>query len=164
MSPVSISIYGLEESNPNNLRYRIKEIHNVDYNLLSYKLAYLPQFSAGHTTQYGNVAGIQSSPTVINYNSIGDPEDVIYDKDNLKETLGELMADAGKKQIRIAETEKYAHVTFFFSGGREEIFKGEERIMIPSPKVETYDLKPEMSAFEVKDAVIKAIEQTLTEE
>ena len=82
---------------------------------------------------------------------------VIYPKENADNTIGEVLADAGKKQLRIAETEKYAHVTFFFSGGREEIFKGEERIMIPSPKVDTYDLKPEMSAYEVKDAVIKAI-------
>jgi 2,3-bisphosphoglycerate-independent phosphoglycerate mutase len=82
---------------------------------------------------------------------------VIYPKDNADNTIGEVLAGAGKKQLRIAETEKYAHVTFFFSGGREEIFKGEERIMIPSPKVETYDLKPEMSAYEVKDKVIKAI-------
>ncbi len=82
---------------------------------------------------------------------------VIYDKDNLTETLGELIADAGKKQIRIAETEKYAHVTFFFSGGREEPFEGESRIMIPSPKVATYDLQPEMSAYLVRDAIIKAL-------
>jgi 2,3-bisphosphoglycerate-independent phosphoglycerate mutase len=83
---------------------------------------------------------------------------IIYPKENADNTIGEVLAAAGKKQLRIAETEKYAHVTFFFSGGREEVFKGEERIMIPSPKVETYDLKPEMSAHEVKDAVIKAIE------
>jgi 2,3-bisphosphoglycerate-independent phosphoglycerate mutase len=82
---------------------------------------------------------------------------VIYDKDNLTETIGELMAAAGKKQIRIAETEKYAHVTFFFSGGREEPFKGETRIMIPSPKVATYDLQPEMSAFLVRDAIVKEL-------
>lgn len=83
---------------------------------------------------------------------------VIYPKENADNTIGEVLAASGRKQLRIAETEKYAHVTFFFSGGREEVFKGEERIMIPSPKVETYDLKPEMSAFKVKDAVIKAIE------
>lgn len=82
---------------------------------------------------------------------------VIYDKDNLTETIGELMAGAGKKQIRIAETEKYAHVTFFFSGGREEPFEGETRIMIPSPKVATYDLQPEMSAYLVRDAIVKAL-------
>jgi 2,3-bisphosphoglycerate-independent phosphoglycerate mutase len=82
---------------------------------------------------------------------------IIYDKDNLTETLGELIADAGKKQVRIAETEKYAHVTFFFSGGREEPFAGETRLMIPSPKVATYDLQPEMSAYLVRDAIVKAL-------
>jgi 2,3-bisphosphoglycerate-independent phosphoglycerate mutase len=83
---------------------------------------------------------------------------IIYPKENADNTIGEVLAAAGKHQLRIAETEKYAHVTFFFSGGREDKFKNEERIMIPSPKVATYDLQPEMSAFEVKDAVIKAIE------
>jgi 2,3-bisphosphoglycerate-independent phosphoglycerate mutase len=82
---------------------------------------------------------------------------IIYPKENASNTIGEILGEAGKKQLRIAETEKYAHVTFFFSGGREDIFKGEERLLIPSPKVSTYDLKPEMSAYEVKDAVIKAI-------
>ncbi len=82
---------------------------------------------------------------------------IIYDKDNLSQTLGELMSVAGKKQIRIAETEKYAHVTFFFSGGREDVFPGEKRIMIPSPKVATYDLQPEMSAFLVRDAIVKEL-------
>ncbi|MCB0395103.1 MAG: 2,3-bisphosphoglycerate-independent phosphoglycerate mutase [Flavobacteriales bacterium] len=79
--------------------------------------------------------------------------DVMFRKDNLKNTLGEVLSDAGKKQIRIAETEKYPHVTFFFSGGREEPFPGEKRIMINSPKVATYDLQPEMSAWEVTDAI-----------
>jgi 2,3-bisphosphoglycerate-independent phosphoglycerate mutase len=83
---------------------------------------------------------------------------VIYPKDNAEKTIGEVLASAGRHQLRIAETEKYAHVTFFFSGGREEKFMDEERIMIPSPKVATYDLKPEMSAYEVTDAVVKAIE------
>jgi 2,3-bisphosphoglycerate-independent phosphoglycerate mutase len=83
---------------------------------------------------------------------------IIYPKDNADNTIGEVLAAAGKHQLRIAETEKYAHVTFFFSGGREERFTNEERILIPSPKVATYDLQPEMSAYEVKDAVIKAIE------
>jgi 2,3-bisphosphoglycerate-independent phosphoglycerate mutase len=83
---------------------------------------------------------------------------VIYPKDNADNTIGEVLAAAGKHQLRIAETEKYAHVTFFFSGGREEKFNNEERIMIPSPKVATYDLQPEMSAYAVTDAVIKAIE------
>jgi 2,3-bisphosphoglycerate-independent phosphoglycerate mutase len=82
---------------------------------------------------------------------------IIYPKENADNTIGQVLGAAGKKQLRIAETEKYAHVTFFFSGGREEVFEGEERILIQSPKVETYDLKPEMSAYEVKDAVINAI-------
>lgn len=79
---------------------------------------------------------------------------ILFDKDNVQNTLGEIVANAGKSQLRIAETEKYAHVTFFFSGGREDKFKNEDRILIASPKVATYDLKPEMSAIEVKDAIV----------
>ena len=79
---------------------------------------------------------------------------IIYTKENLENTLGEILASAGKTQLRIAETEKYAHVTFFFSGGREQSFEGENRILVPSPKVATYDLKPEMSAIEVTDAAL----------
>jgi 2,3-bisphosphoglycerate-independent phosphoglycerate mutase len=79
---------------------------------------------------------------------------VIFEKDNLKNTLGEVLERAGKKQIRIAETEKYPHVTFFFSGGREEPFEGEKRILCPSPKVATYDLQPEMSAADIRDKII----------
>ncbi len=82
---------------------------------------------------------------------------VIFPKDNVVRTLGEILGELGKKQLRIAETEKYAHVTFFFSGGREKEFRGEERILIPSPKVATYDLQPEMSAFKVRDAVIEEL-------
>lgn len=82
---------------------------------------------------------------------------IIYPKENADMTIGEVLSKSGKKQLRIAETEKYAHVTFFFSGGREEIFEGEERILVPSPRVATYDLQPEMSAYNVKDEVIKAI-------
>jgi 2,3-bisphosphoglycerate-independent phosphoglycerate mutase len=82
---------------------------------------------------------------------------VIYEKDNLSETLGEVLEAAGKTQVRIAETEKYPHVTFFFSGGRENEFKGERRLMVSSPKVATYDLQPEMSAFEVRDIIIEDI-------
>lgn len=84
---------------------------------------------------------------------------IVFENDNLENTLGEVMAANGKKQIRIAETEKYPHVSFFFSGGRETPFEGERRIMIPSPKVATYDLKPEMSAYEVTDAIIPEIEK-----
>lgn len=79
---------------------------------------------------------------------------ILFDKDNVANTIGEVLAKAGKKQLRIAETEKYAHVTFFFSGGREAEFEGERRCLISSPKVATYDLKPEMSAYEVKDTLI----------
>jgi 2,3-bisphosphoglycerate-independent phosphoglycerate mutase len=79
---------------------------------------------------------------------------VIFTKDNLDKTLGEVVSEAGKKQIRIAETEKYPHVTFFFSGGREEPFPGETRLLCPSPKVATYDLAPEMSANDIKDKII----------
>ncbi len=82
---------------------------------------------------------------------------VLFDKDNVQNTLGEYLSNLGKKQLRIAETEKFAHVTFFFSGGRESEFDGEERILIPSPKVATYDMQPEMSAYEVTDALVEAL-------
>ncbi|MGM0566919.1 MAG: 2,3-bisphosphoglycerate-independent phosphoglycerate mutase [Bacteroidota bacterium] len=88
---------------------------------------------------------------------------VIYDKPFISNTMGELVSAAGRKQIRIAETEKYAHVTFFFNGGREEEFEGEKRIMVPSPKVATYDLKPEMSAYEVKDKIVAELKQQETD-
>ncbi|HVU56303.1 MAG TPA: 2,3-bisphosphoglycerate-independent phosphoglycerate mutase [Puia sp.] len=84
---------------------------------------------------------------------------VIYENDDLKNTLGEIVAAAGLQQIRIAETEKYPHVSFFFSGGREVPFEGEKRLMIPSPKVATYDLQPEMSAFELTEAILPEIQQ-----
>ncbi|WP_179343861.1 2,3-bisphosphoglycerate-independent phosphoglycerate mutase [Winogradskyella ursingii] len=83
---------------------------------------------------------------------------VVFTKDNLTDTLGEVLSKHNKKQIRIAETEKYPHVTFFFSGGQEKPFKGETRILRNSPKVATYDLKPEMSAFELRDALIPELE------
>jgi 2,3-bisphosphoglycerate-independent phosphoglycerate mutase len=82
---------------------------------------------------------------------------IVFSNDNLNNTLGELLEKHHLKQIRIAETEKYPHVTFFFSGGREIPFEGEKRILIPSPKVATYDLKPEMSAYEVTDALLPEI-------
>ncbi|MHC1705679.1 MAG: 2,3-bisphosphoglycerate-independent phosphoglycerate mutase [Tenuifilaceae bacterium] len=95
--------------------------------------------------------------TMASYDETFKNVNVIYEKDNLKNTLGEVVADAGLNQLRIAETEKYAHVTFFFSGGREQVFKNENRILIQSPKVATYDLQPEMSAFEVKDAIVQEL-------
>ena len=82
---------------------------------------------------------------------------IAFDKDDLKNTLGEIVSIAGKSQVRIAETEKYAHVTFFFSGGREKEFMGEKRILVSSPKVATYDLKPSMSAFEVTDKIVEEL-------
>jgi 2,3-bisphosphoglycerate-independent phosphoglycerate mutase len=87
------------------------------------------------------------------------PAPCAYPPASLDNVLGEYLAKQGKTQLRIAETEKYAHVTFFFSGGREEPFDGEERILIPSPQVATYDLQPEMSAPEVTDRIVEAIEQ-----
>ena len=83
---------------------------------------------------------------------------IVYDKENLDNTLGEILSKQNKTQLRIAETEKYPHVTFFFNGGNEIPFPGEERILCPSPKVATYDMKPEMSAYKVKDRVIEKIE------
>lgn len=97
--------------------------------------------------------------TMTNYDDTFEGVHVVYDKENITETLGEVLANARKKQIRIAETEKYPHVTFFFSGGQEEPFSGESRILKNSPKVATYDLQPEMSAFELKDALIPELEK-----
>ena len=84
---------------------------------------------------------------------------IIFDKEDVSNTLAEYLSNLGKKQLHIAETEKYAHVTFFFNGGREQAFPGEDRILVPSPKVATYDLKPEMSAYEVKDKLDEAIKE-----
>jgi 2,3-bisphosphoglycerate-independent phosphoglycerate mutase len=92
--------------------------------------------------------------TITNYNDKFKNVKVIFNKKNITETLGEVLARNGKKQIRIAETEKYPHVTFFFSGGQEEPFEGESRILKNSPKVATYDLQPEMSAYELRDALV----------
>lgn len=97
--------------------------------------------------------------TLTNYDDTFKNVKVIFDKDNLTNTLGEVVANRGKKQIRIAETEKYPHVTFFFSGGREEPFPGESRILCPSPKVATYDLKPEMSAADIRDKIIPELDK-----
>ena len=97
--------------------------------------------------------------TMTEYDATFENVHVIFENDNLNNTLGQVLEQYGKKQIRIAETEKYPHVTFFFSGGREHPFEGEQRILISSPKVATYDLKPEMSAFEVTDAILPEIEK-----
>ena len=97
--------------------------------------------------------------TMTNYDESYTGTHVIFHKDDLSQTLGEVIASAGKTQLRIAETEKYPHVTFFFSGGQESAFPGESRIMIQSPKVATYDLQPEMSAAELRDALIPELEK-----
>ncbi|MCK3685536.1 2,3-bisphosphoglycerate-independent phosphoglycerate mutase [Maribellus sp. YY47] len=97
--------------------------------------------------------------TMTNYKADFEGINVIFDKDNVQNTMGEVVAKAGLKQIRIAETEKYAHVTFFFSGGREAEFEGESRILVQSPKVPTYDHQPEMSAPGVRDAIVPKLEK-----
>ncbi len=97
--------------------------------------------------------------TMTNYDDTFEKVHVVYGKDNLRMTLGEVLEKANKKQIRIAETEKYPHVTFFFSGGRELEFDGEKRLLCPSPKVATYDLQPEMSARDIRDAIIPELER-----
>lgn len=97
--------------------------------------------------------------TMTNYDDSFQNVKVVFDKDNLNNTLGEVLEKAGKKQIRIAETEKYPHVTFFFSGGREQPFEGESRLLCPSPKVATYDLQPEMSARDIRDKIIPELKK-----
>ncbi len=97
--------------------------------------------------------------TMTNYDESFEGINVIFNKENLTETLGEVLSKENKKQIRIAETEKYPHVTFFFSGGQEEPFEGETRILRNSPKVATYDLKPEMSAYELRDSLVPELKK-----
>lgn len=97
--------------------------------------------------------------TMTEYDATFNNVHVIFENDNLHNTLGEILAANGKQQIRIAETEKYPHVTFFFNGGREEPFTGERRLMAPSPKVATYDLQPEMSAYAIVDLIVPEIEK-----
>ena len=107
-------------------------------------------------------AGMKTVPnlqyyTMTPYDPTFENVHVLFDKDNVNSTLGEYLSAKGLQQLHIAETEKYAHVTFFFNGGREAPFNGEERILVNSPKVATYDLQPEMSAFGVKDKLVEAI-------
>jgi 2,3-bisphosphoglycerate-independent phosphoglycerate mutase len=97
--------------------------------------------------------------TMTNYDESYKGIEVIFHKNDLSQTLGEVLSNAGKTQLRIAETEKYPHVTFFFSGGQERAFEGESRLMIPSPKVATYDLQPEMSAIKISETLIKDVEE-----
>ncbi|HNP18419.1 MAG TPA: 2,3-bisphosphoglycerate-independent phosphoglycerate mutase [Fulvivirga sp.] len=95
--------------------------------------------------------------TMTNYDNTFKGVEVIFDKDNLVNTLGAVLEQNSRKQVRIAETEKYPHVTYFFSGGREDSFKGEKRILCPSPKVATYDLQPEMSAYDIRDKIVEEL-------
>ncbi|EDP95553.1 phosphoglycerate mutase (2,3-bisphosphoglycerate-independent phosphoglycerate mutase) [Kordia algicida OT-1] len=101
--------------------------------------------------------------TLTNYDASYQNVHVVFNKENIKDTLGEVLSKHGKKQIRIAETEKYPHVTFFFNGGQETPFDGEERLLCPSPKVATYDLKPEMSAYDIRDKIIPELEKADTD-
>lgn len=101
--------------------------------------------------------------TLTNYDASYKNVHVVFDKDNIKDTLGEVLAKYGKKQIRIAETEKYPHVTFFFNGGQETPFEGEQRLLCPSPKVATYDLQPEMSAYDIRDTIIPELEKEVAD-
>ena len=107
--------------------------------------------------------GMKTKPlhfyTMTNYDKTFKNIEVIYDKDNLPMTLGEVLSNNNKKQLRIAETEKYPHVTYFFSGGREQVFDGESRIVVSSPKVATYDLQPEMSAEKVASSTVDFLEE-----
>jgi 2,3-bisphosphoglycerate-independent phosphoglycerate mutase len=93
------------------------------------------------------------------YDKTFEKVNVLFDNEDISQTLGQILSDRGMTQLRIAETEKYPHVTYFFSGGREQPFPGEERVLIPSPKVTTYDLQPEMSAVGVTDAAIQYINE-----
>jgi 2,3-bisphosphoglycerate-independent phosphoglycerate mutase len=124
----------------------------------NYRTDRLRQMTVAFTQEEHHEQGIHTMPlewyTMTNYNAGFKGINTIFDKDNLVNTMGEVISKAGLKQIRTAETEKFAHVTFFFSGGREAEFEGERRILIPSPKVATYDLQPEMSAPLVKDAIV----------
>jgi 2,3-bisphosphoglycerate-independent phosphoglycerate mutase len=97
--------------------------------------------------------------TMTDYDSTLPNVNIAFKPEKLKNTFGEYVSSKGLTQLRIAETEKYAHVTFFFNGGREQPYKGEDRILVPSPKVETYDMKPEMSAYEVTENVVNAINE-----
>ncbi len=110
----------------------------------------LPEFDMKHLSLHYT--------TMTEYDKTYKNVHIVFENDNLNNTLGEILQQNGLKQIRIAETEKYPHVSFFFSGGREVPFEGEKRIMIQSPKVATYDLQPEMSAFEVTDAIVPEIQ------
>ena len=114
----------------------------------------MPDFTEFETKKLNNIYFV----TMTKYDEVLKNVEIAYKPENLKNTFGEYISKLGYTQLRIAETEKYAHVTFFFNGGREDKYEGEDRILVPSPKVATYDLKPEMSAYEVTDKTIEAID------
>ena len=114
----------------------------------------MPDFTEFETKKLNNIYFV----TMTKYDEVLKNVEIAYKPENLKNTFGEYISKLGYTQLRIAETEKYAHVTFFFNGGREDKYEGEARILVPSPKVATYDLKPEMSAYEVTDKTIEAID------
>ena len=166
----------VKQSYDNNITDEfIKPIINVDANnnplttikpddvviCFNYRTDRLRQLTTVLTQENMLSEGMKTIPlqyfTMTNYNASFKGINVFYDKENIKDTIGELVSKAGRKQIRIAETEKYAHVTFFLSGGREQEFENEKRYLIPSPKVATYDLQPEMSAFIVRDKLVDLI-------
>ncbi len=151
-----------------NLKTPTTTINNGDVVIcFNYRTDRLRQLTTVLTQQDFPDFGMKTIPleyyTMTNYDSNFKNINVIFDKENVKNTIGEYISKLGYKQIRIAETEKYAHVTFFFSGGREEKFPYEERYLIPSPKVATYDLQPEMSAFKVQDKLIELLNNNAAE-
>jgi len=166
----------VQDSYNNNITDEfIKPIINIDKNenpiglikegdvviAFNYRTDRLRQITDAFTQQNIPEHGLKTIPlhyvTMTNYDENFKGLKVAYNKPNLKNTIGEIVAKNNLNQLRIAETEKYAHVTFFFSGGREKPFKNEERSLVSSPKVATYDLQPEMSAYEVKDKVVDAL-------
>lgn len=133
----AVLFYNYRTDRGRQLTFALSQEDNLEYNMRRLPLYYC---------------------TITRYDETFKNIQVLYDKDDISDGLGETLARLGKQQIRIAETEKYPHVTFFFNGGREEPFPGESRIVCPSPKVATYDLKPEMSALEIRDQIIARIE------
>ncbi|HEX3860930.1 MAG TPA: 2,3-bisphosphoglycerate-independent phosphoglycerate mutase [Stellaceae bacterium] len=151
VSPVAIGDYAGIKDGDGVLfaNFRADRIREIAAALLDPKFA---GFERGKTVKFSAALGLVEYSTELNSFL-----ETLFPPDDLSSTFGEVVADAGLKQLRIAETEKYAHVTFFFNGGRETVFPGEERILVPSPKVATYDKQPEMSAPEVTDKVVEAI-------
>jgi 2,3-bisphosphoglycerate-independent phosphoglycerate mutase len=131
--------------------FRADRIRQILGALLDAKFA---GFKRGKTIKFAAALGMTQYSE-----ELDDKLATLFPPERPDETFGQVVSEAGLKQLRIAETEKYAHVTFFFNGGREEEFPGETRILVPSPKVKTYDLQPEMSAYEVTDKLVDAIDK-----